>query len=128
MSPCATESAPNERAVGGRWRRGRDELPSLALEDVGAGCRHQGRVGCAADPGWRNLAARAWPQPLQPIRPPAAIVAGGTVQPGICGRGRAVISPVAPATRGRIDDSSNMAAATDHKTRLAAGQLGNTPG
>src|SRR6266516_2538449 len=64
----------------------------------------------------RNRARRLLPEPLGPIRPPAAGDLPGSRQPAFgLGTNRAV-DPVAPLlARGRIDDAGDVAACAEHE-------------
>src|SRR5690349_17583763 len=78
--------------------------------------------------GWSSLFAGAWLQPIYPVGPPGALVVFGALKPLVGALRPLVVRPIAFGLAGRIDDAGNMAAATQGKACLAAGELRDAPG
>src|SRR5947209_4333687 len=83
----------------------------------------------AAHFGWSYLLTGARFQPIYPVRPPAAVVVFGAIKPLVSILHPLIVCPIAFRLAGWIDDSGNMAAATQGKAcLLTAGKLADAPG
>src|SRR5262245_13185214 len=80
-------------------------------------------VGRAAERRRRFLLPGAGSEPPYPVRPPAILMMFGAIKPFVCALHRLLVSPVALALAGRINDSGDVTTSTQHKAYRTANKL-----
>src|SRR6185312_4590860 len=98
------------------------------LQHVGARRWRDGGICRTAHRWRRSLLTRARSEPLEPVRPPTALVLLAALQPLVSGLHRLLIRPIPLPLAGWIDDASNMTTPTQDKAHLPTGKLRDTPG
>src|SRR5712692_11863943 len=106
---------------------GSSEACSL-LQHVGTRRWRDCGMGRTAHRWRRSLLTRARSEPLEPVRPPTALVLHGALQPLVSGLHGLLIRPIPLPLAGWIDNASNMTTATQDKAHLPTGKLRDTPG
>src|ERR1700686_1172321 len=106
---------------------GSSEACSL-LHHVGARCWRDRGICRTAHRWRRSLLTRARSEPLQPVRPPTALVLPGAPQPLVSCLHRLLIRPIPLPLARLMNDARNMTTPTQDKAHLPTGKLRDTPG
>src|SRR5260370_36250926 len=104
-----------------------DEILASLLQHIATRCWSDWWIGSVAQRRRCHLLTRARLEPLEPVGPPAALMAFGALKPLVCTPHRLVVGPVASALSGRIDDAIDIAPAAQHKAQLARRQFRDAP-